>query len=236
MEYVKTYIKGLDEKVEGGIPTGSLILVAGPTGGMKSSLSFYMAFNHLKNVGKGKVVYISLEQSRDSLLRQMSSLGMDLADLPNGCEFTIFDWGYFRKLIKDEVEYSNMDWVSTILSPVKEYTKDSMAEFIILDSLNALYAITNMENPRNQLFFLFEDIKKLGKTAIVVSETPYDSMKLGTYDVEGFLADVVIHLAMEKVGRTLGRYVSLIKIRGVKHPTDYYPMLVDKEGFRIVAP
>jgi KaiC/GvpD/RAD55 family RecA-like ATPase len=236
MEYVKTYIKGLDEKVKGGIPADSIILVAGPTGGMKSSLSFYMAFNHLKNVKKGKVVYISLEQSRDSLLRQMKSLGMDLAELPNGCEFTIFDWGYFRKLIRGEPEYSDMDWINTILSPVEEYTKDERAEFIILDSINALDAIANMVNPRNQLFFLFEDIKKLGKTAIVVSETSYDSKKLGTYDVEGFLSDAVIHLSMEKVGRTLGRYVSLIKIRGVKHPTDYFPMIVDKEGFRIVAP
>ncbi len=236
MEYVKTYILGLDDKVDKGIPSDSLILVSGPPGGMKSTLSFYMAFNHLKNKGSGKVVYISLEQSRDSLLRQMESLGMHLDELPNGTEFTIFDWGFFRKLIKDEEEYSKINWIDTILMPIKEYTKDEKAEFIILDSLNALYAITSMDNPRNQLFFLFEMMKEYGKTAIAVSETTYNSMKFGTYDVEGFLADAVIHLSMERVGRTLGRYISIIKIRGVKHPTDYYPLLVDEEGFRIVAP
>ncbi len=235
MEFVKTYVGGLDDKIEGGIPQGSVILISGPTGSMKSSFSFYIAYNHLKNTKNGNVIYISLEQSRESLLKQMVSLGMDIDKLPENCEFSIFDWGLVRKIVKDSGKQEDVNWLEAIINPVREFGKNRKLDFVILDSLNALYAITNLENPRNQLFFLFEALRELGATTLVISETSYNSMQFGTYDVEGFLADSIIHLSMERIGRTLGRYISIIKIRGVKHSTDYYPLLVDTKGFRIIS-
>ena len=38
-ELVKTYIKGFDEKLGGGIPEGSVVLVVGEPGTMKSSVA-----------------------------------------------------------------------------------------------------------------------------------------------------------------------------------------------------
>ncbi len=235
MEFIRTYVSGLDEKIEGGIPKGSVILVSGPTGSMKSSFSFYVAYKYLENMKKGNVIYVSLEQSRESLLNQMLSLGMDIEKLPKDCEFNVFDWGLVRKIVKEANRHEEIDWLEAIINPVKEYGASKNIDFLILDSLNALYAIANLKNPRNQLFFLFEAMRDLGATTLVISETPYNSMKFGTYDVEGFLADSIIHLSMERIGRTLGRYVSIIKIRGVKHSTDYYPLLVDDRGFRIIS-
>ena len=235
MEYLKTYIGGLDEKIKGGIPKGHVVLVSGPTGSMKSSLCFYIAYKYLENNKKGNVVYVSLEQSRESLLRQMLSLGMDIDRLPQSVEFNVFDWGLVRKMVKESGTYESVDWVKAIETPIREYTREKKIDILVLDSLQALYAIAQLENPRNQLFFLFESMRELGATSFVVSETSYNSMKFGSYDVEGFLADGIIHLSMERVGRTLGRYISVIKIRGVKHSTDYYPLLVDERGFRIVS-
>ncbi len=235
MEFINTYVRGLDEKIEGGIPRGSVILISGPTGSMKSSFSFYIAYNYLKERKKGNVIYISLEQSRESLLNQMVSLGMNIEKLPKECEFNIFDWGLVRKIVRDSGKQDTVNWLDAIINPVKEFGKSKKLDFVILDSLNALYAISNLKNPRNHLFFLFEAMRELGATTLVISETSYNSMQFGTFDVEGFLADSIIHLSMERIGRTLGRYISIIKIRGVKHSTDYYPLLVDKKGFRIIS-
>ncbi len=235
MEFINTYVKGLDERIEGGIPKGSVILISGPTGSMKSSFSFYIAYNYLKDKKEGNVVYISLEQSRESLINQMLSLGMDIDKLPKNCEFNIFDWGLMRRIVKDAGRQEDINWINAIINPVKEFAKNKKLDFVILDSLNALYAISNLKNPRNQLFFLFEAMRELGATTLAISETSYNSMQFGTYDVEGFLADCIIHLSMERIGRTLGRYISIIKIRGVKHSSDYYPLIVDTKGFRIIS-
>ncbi len=235
MEYLKTYVEGLDEKIKGGIPKRHVVLISGPTGSMKSTLSFYIAYRYLESKKKGNVIYVSLEQSRESLLNQMKSLNMDIEKLPSSCEFNVFDWGLVRKMVKESGNYGEVDWVKAIETPIKEYARDKTVDILILDSLNALYAIADMVNPRNQLFFLFESMREVGATTFVISETSYNSMKFGSYDVEGFLADGIIHLSMERVGRTLGRYISIIKMRGVKHSTDYYPLLVDERGFRIVS-
>ena len=63
----KTYIKGLDEELGGGIPEGHIILVSGTPGTMKSSVAYNILYNNIKSedsVG----VYVSLEQSRENLL------------------------------------------------------------------------------------------------------------------------------------------------------------------------
>jgi KaiC/GvpD/RAD55 family RecA-like ATPase len=45
MKRVKTYIKGLDENIEGGIPAGHVVLVSGTAGTMKSSVIFNILYN-----------------------------------------------------------------------------------------------------------------------------------------------------------------------------------------------
>ncbi|MCK7502862.1 MAG: hypothetical protein MZV70_01345 [Desulfobacterales bacterium] len=61
--------------MEGGVPEGHLVLVAGTPGTMKSSLCYYMLYNHALESGTTSV-YVTLEQSRDSLLKQMEKMGM----------------------------------------------------------------------------------------------------------------------------------------------------------------
>ena len=41
---IKTYIKGFDDKLGGGIPEGSVVLLVGEPGTMKSSVAFNVLF------------------------------------------------------------------------------------------------------------------------------------------------------------------------------------------------
>ena len=45
IEKIKTYIEGLDQRLEGGIPPGHIVLVCGTSGSMKSSLTFNIGYN-----------------------------------------------------------------------------------------------------------------------------------------------------------------------------------------------
>jgi KaiC/GvpD/RAD55 family RecA-like ATPase len=77
----KSYIKGFDEELNGGIPEGHIILVSGTPGTMKSSVAYNILYNNIKFEGSTGV-YVSLEQSRENLLFQLKSLGLhDIDDL-----------------------------------------------------------------------------------------------------------------------------------------------------------
>jgi len=94
---VMTYVKDLDERMEGGVPKGYVVLVCGTAGSMKSSFTFNILYNAAKNESV-KGLYISLEQERGSLLRQMRKLGMNIKDVKG--LVTLIE---LREPIKEEV-------------------------------------------------------------------------------------------------------------------------------------
>ena len=71
----RTYVDGFDENLNGGIPQGHTVIVAGAAGTMKSSLAYHILFMNAKRDGVNGL-YISLEQSKQSLTRQMEGLGL----------------------------------------------------------------------------------------------------------------------------------------------------------------
>jgi KaiC/GvpD/RAD55 family RecA-like ATPase len=93
VQIYKTYVKGFDEELNGGIPENHIILVSGTPGTMKSSVAYNILYYNIKNE-ESVGVYVSLEQSRENLLFQLESLGLsDLDDL----NLTILDMAKIRK-------------------------------------------------------------------------------------------------------------------------------------------
>jgi len=72
---VKTYIKGFDEQMDGGIPEGAVVLLVGEPGTMKSSIAFSILFNNAKETN-AKGLYISLEQGRSNNNLKPAGVGM----------------------------------------------------------------------------------------------------------------------------------------------------------------
>ena len=55
--FVKMSVKGLDERIEGGIPNGSIVLTCGMPGTLKTTFCFNILFNHSKETGQ-KTLYV----------------------------------------------------------------------------------------------------------------------------------------------------------------------------------
>ena len=77
---IKTYIRGLDEHLQGGIPNDHTVLIAGKPGTMKSSVAYNILYHNAMNEKKSGV-YVTLEQSRESVLDSMAGLGMPVEGL-----------------------------------------------------------------------------------------------------------------------------------------------------------
>ena len=66
-ETVKTFVKGFDSDVlGGGVPPGSVVLLRGPSGSMKSSLAYYILYHNALKGTPG--LYVTLEQSAGSVV------------------------------------------------------------------------------------------------------------------------------------------------------------------------
>ncbi len=68
---------------------------------------------------------------------------------------------------------------------------------------------------------------------------PGDRKTFGQFNVEEFLADGIVHLRIKEVevGLTTSvrRFIAILKMRGVEHDMDYYPLLVQRGRFEIVT-
>lgn len=228
-----TRVAGLDDRLQGGIPAGFIVLVSGPAGSLKSSF-VYRILHHEALQGDAAALYVSMEQSQESLGRQVASLGLEPGKAKG---LRVVDMRQLRKGLKDAT--SRADWFAGLAGQLRRYKEEAGCDLLAIDSLNALYALTDLREPRRQVFDFFEELRELGATTFLVAETPRDAEALGPFQVEEFLADGIVHLRMREVevGLTTSvrRSVGVVKLRGVKHDLDYYPLVVDRGQFEIVG-
>lgn len=244
---VKTYVNGFDEHIEGGIPEGHLCLISGTAGSMKSSVCFNVLYNEAV---QGRVaLYVSLEQSAESLHKHVVNLEFDLGkvnlvlikDLAHlresiagikadeeGGKGTIIlvDIGAIRKEIRDLRVSDNRSWLNAIKNVVKRIRADTGCTLFTLDSMSALYVLSKFDNPRIELFYFFEFLRDLQMTSLLISEVT-SSPDTGTYaqfEMEEFLCDAIIHLRLTPFRRNVVREIRVVKMRATRVNTDIFSL------------
>jgi KaiC/GvpD/RAD55 family RecA-like ATPase len=230
---IPTYVIGLDDRLSGGIPRGQIVLVAGPPGSLKSSFVYRILFHEAKEHGASGL-YLSMEQSRASLVAQMTSLGMNPGDAKG---VHVIDVRALRREIEEVREQPR--WLLGLRRQLARYKEEMGCDLIALDSLDALYALAPFESPRNEIFQFFEELRDLNATTFLVSEMARDATAFAHFGVEEFLADTIIHLRLREVdvgmSTSVRRYIGVVKMRGVEHDLDYYPLLVEHGALEIVS-
>lgn len=228
---IPTFVKGLDERMEGGIPAGHMVLLAGRAGSMKSTLAFNIAWNAAKTKNL-RSIYISLEVRAGSLLRQMSRFGMSIEGMD---QIMLMDLSKLRTSKELSISSTQQDWMPAVLRGISAYRQNFGCDLVIIDSLDALYTLSAIDNPRVKLYHFIEGMRDLGLTVILVSEMRDNENRFGQFGVESFLADGIIHIDLAREGRNVGRYIAIAKMRETNHVQGYFPLIADKTGFRIVT-
>ena len=225
---VKTHVIGLDEELEGGIPKGYISLICGTHGTMKSSIAYsILYYNALLNKTSG--IYITLEQSRRSILEQMTHLGMDYSLVKD--RMMIFDIGILRKNFADLKEKGR--WMTLFRTYVQKVKKAMSSELIVIDSLDALEATADVTDRRSELFQLFEWMRDLEVTSLILSEITPKIMIERKCD-EGYLSDGIVLLKLRTKGESeVLRSIQVIKMRSTKHNTGEFALLCENGRFQV---
>lgn len=225
---LKTYIEGFDRILEGGIPGNHIVLVAGTPGTMKSSITYYLMYHNVLDNGM-TAVYVTLEQSRESLLRQMEKMGMRTDKVKD--RLHVLDLSIIRKKLREvSTGGSWMQVFKGYLSNLKENLK---FDILAIDSLDVLETMAEIANRRTDLFYLFEWMRDLEATVFLISEASGERLLDGRFD-EGYLSDGIITLKMQVVRDVeTQRRIRCVKMRETNHDPSYYSLLFSNGKFQV---
>ena len=227
-----THIIGLDEILEGGVPNEYVVLICGHAGTMKSTVGYSIIYNGCKVNGL-KSIYLTLEQSKESILGHVERLGMPSKGLD---DLVVVDLARVRKDITvDKSKPQNVDWLKSIIGVLRNYKQKFGCEALVLDSLAALYALTTFKNPRGELFSFFEEIRDIGVTTFLISEMPTDRQVYGLYGIEDFLSDGIIHLKVDQTDRGANLYMGIVKMRKTHHTRQFMPLIFENGKFEVIS-
>ncbi|MEM0243176.1 MAG: ATPase domain-containing protein [Candidatus Aenigmatarchaeota archaeon] len=225
IERIPTGIPGLDELIEGGIPKGFQILVAGEAGAGKTIFSCQFAYNKAK---EGlKTYYMTIEESEKSIIKGMSR----------------FTWG---KEFEDFVKSEHIIIERTIPLSIEDITRKVLSAYdkykfkiFILDTLTAAAMgwkeLQDLPKLRRNIFSLIDILRQYEITSLMLSEI--EEGRLYKYGFEGYLMDGVIVLRyLEFISTGIPRALQILKMRGTKHIEQVCPIEIDNSGIKITKP
>ena len=231
----RTYVDGLDEVLGGGMPTGHVILVSGLPGTMKSTLAY--AILHGNAVQRhAKAIYVTLEQSRASLLSQMDAMGFDTEAVRG--DVHLLDVGAIQKGIGKSATKPWIEFLRRTLTTAKEIDG---VDLIVIDSLEALEVLAKFVDRRTELFQLFEWLRDLGATTLVLAESSPEAGFPGLEAPpprkdETFLADGIVELKMHPITDVeVQRRLRVVKMRGANHKTGFHALVFEDGRFQVTS-
>lgn len=162
LERLSTGIKGLDSLIEGGIPRGFTVLVAGNPGTGKTILASHFLFQGLTEGENG--LYVSFSESKEQFYANMEKLGMNFNDFEQQKKFVFLDFASIT-------QQGMRDALEEVLVTVME----SKTKRLVVDSVSAISHSYQNEVISARIIIqtvLGKILRLEGVTSLLVAEVP----------------------------------------------------------------
>jgi len=221
MDRVKTGIAGLDEMLNGGIPSGRHVALYGGPGSGKTSFCFEFLYQGAKMGENG--LYISLEETSDDIIENMKSTFPLLADT--------------NKLVAEKkleiIKPDKLD-LEDVANLLEDRITSNGIKRAVVDSATMIRMSfkTDIEY-RQTLFEFLSLLRNLDVTTITTVEATTAKKEEMKYDIEHFVMDGIINLYnIDREDRRV-RALEVFKMRGTDHSRDLVPFKVTPSGIKI---
>ena len=223
-------VNGLAEVLKTDTPKGFVTLIIGDIGTLKSGFVHNVLSNYLIEHEGEFGVYATLEEPKESHLRNMASLGIKKPD-----RLQIFDYKDIRKEWKKEEP--ELDMMSITEDIIKFYKEEQGEKFTVfaLDSLNALQSLAKIENLRKESYHFFTLLRESGLTSFIIEEIPVVGGERG-HIPEAYMADGVIELGIIETPELVSRYMQIQKMRAVQHSMKKHQLVITNDGLEVLGP
>jgi KaiC/GvpD/RAD55 family RecA-like ATPase len=238
-KYTKTGIPGFDELLGGGIPTGRAVLVLGEPGAGKTTLcSLFLANGYSKFGEKG--VYVSLEENKIHLYREMARCGIDFAGAEVNKQFVFVDASPIRHtpnfLKTGNITIGKKEFsLVALMDSIKRSIALVDAKRVVIDPLSYLvFQYTTSVELRGALLDLMEGLTELNATVLMASELQDSgSIVRRRIQMEEYVAHGTIIMQTANVGTSLQRVIQVQKMRECDADRQPRPYRLSKDGIHI---
>ncbi|MFW5931295.1 MAG: circadian clock protein KaiC [Desulfosalsimonas sp.] len=216
-ERISSGIPRLDEMLGGkGFYRGSSLLVSGTAGTGKSSISASFVD---AACGRGEqCLYISYEESRNQIIRNMKSIGIDLQK-----------WHENGRL-NFHTERATRHGLEEHFFMVKDMIDTKSPEVVVIDPVSNLLQLGTLEEVKNLLARLIDLLKSRGITTLVTELiTGGKAMESTNTDISSLMDSWLLLRELENGGER-NRLLYLLKSRGMSHSHQVREFLLTENG------
>ena len=208
---LKTGVEGIDKLLEGGIPEGFLVAVTGEPGCGKTIFSIHFVYQGV--LDGDKCIYVTTEESRESIIKQAAQFNMDFQKAVEEKKLIVIDALMGRE---DRWSLQSLDMealVSKIIEAKKElgYGRARIA----IDSLSAFW-LDKPAMARRYSYYLKKVLSKWNFTILAVSQYAITTAESFGWGIE-HIADGIIRFRRVLRGGELKRFVIIEKMRQTNH-------------------
>ena len=221
IERLSTGVQGLDAMMEGGIPTGSSLLVAGPSGSGKTILSMQFL---LDGVRQGQPGLLAVFEKRPSDYFKTNPLGIAQH---------LEDGGLFHVMYLRPLDLS----LDETLEEVRTMVLAHGVKRVVIDSLSGLelaLAPAFREDFRETLHRMVAMLTAMGITLCLTVEVvdSYIDLRFSPHGT-AFLTDGIILQRYVELDGQLKRVLAVVKLRGSQHSKQLRLYEITNEGLVI---
>ena len=226
MERLETGIAELDLILRGGIPTGSLVVIAGGPGTGKTILAQQICFSSATAEHKA-IYYTTLAEPNSKLVNYLKS-------------FEFFD----EAAIEERVEFVNLadllleeqgkdgDALGPMISEIVRVCFQRKPSVIVVDSAKALRDFVEEGALRRVLYDLAGKVAHSDTVVLFLGEYRAEEIEVSP---EFSLADGILYLANEPHEPVDRRWLRVTKLRGANHLGGKHSLTIDPSGINVSA-
>jgi circadian clock protein KaiC len=217
LERISTGIAGLDALIEGGIPRGFTVLIAGNPGTGKTILTTHFLYEGLLR-GEG-ALYVSFSESKNQFYENFNRFGMRFVDFEKDNKFAFLDFASVTK-----------KGIGDALEEVLIVSRNINARRVVIDSFSAiLLAFDNISEARIALHVVLgKMLRSEGITNMLITEVPMGTRTIGS-GMEEFVADGIIQLE-HGTSDAIPATLKVIKMRATLMNREPHVLLIGEKG------
>jgi RecA-superfamily ATPases implicated in signal transduction len=220
VERITTGIPRVDTMLGGeGYYRGSTILVSGTAGSGKTSLAAHFAASVCAR-GE-RCLYLAFEESPDQIMRNMRSIGLDLA--------TPVEQG----LLRIESARPTLHGLEMHLTQIHRLVEKFDPHAIVIDPISNLSSAGVALDATAMLLRLIDFLKARGTTALLVSLTGGEGVVEASGQGVSSLIDTWLILRDLEAGGERNRGLYVIKSRGMAHSNQIREFLITDAGIEL---
>ena len=223
---VKTYIDGLDEILQGGLPANRTTVINGQAGSGKSVFGLEFLYRGALNGEPG--IFVGFEESVYQTRENAATLGLDLVTLENQNKLCIIE-GYIENDILLKGDFS----LKGLLAIIAGKSKEMGAKRIVIDALDVVLRLFDSPREvRNEMHLLDKWLRDSGLT-VVMTMRPSKTMVSPFEDFFDSLSDCIINLDTRQIEQLSTRRIRVVKYRGSAFGSNEYPYVITSEGIQV---